>query len=103
MEFTTIEKMAIIFFLGEIMEADSIIDSREVEFMDSMYERLDVQESDLDVLEMMDLEYSIRVITGMERDKIIFSKDAFEKMALADGYYHPLEKKMIDSLVSLGG
>lgn len=98
MEFTSIEKMAIIFFLTKIMEADSIIDPREVEFLDGMYERLSVGEDDLPRMEMLDLAYSREVISGMSPDKLEFAKEAFEGMALSDGHYDPKERKLIKSL-----
>ena len=98
MEFTSIEKMAIIFFLGKIMEADSIIHSKELEFMDLMYEKLDVSPDDLPRLEMMDLEYCKGIISQLSRDKLSFAKDSFVGMALSDGYYDPKEKSIIESL-----
>ena len=98
MEFNSIEKMAIIFFLNKIMEADTIIDPREVEFLDQMYVRLAVTEQDLPRLEMMDLEYSAKIISGMMPDKIQFAKEAFSEMAVCDGFYDPREKKLIESL-----
>ena len=98
MEFTSIEKMAIIFFLGEIMEADSIIHPNELEFMDLMYEKLDVSPEDLPRLEMMDLEYSKSIISSMAPDKVSFAKDSFVNMALSDGYFDPKERVLIESL-----
>ena len=98
MEFTSIEKMAIIFFLGKIMEADSIIHPNELEFMDMMYEKLDVSPSDLSRLEMMDLEYCKGIITSMSMEKLEIAKESFVEMALSDGYYDPKEKVLIESL-----
>lgn len=98
MDFSTIEKMAIVFFLNKIMEADSIIDCREVEFMDQMYERLSVSESELSMLEMMDLEYSKGIISAMDSEKLEYAKGLFEGMALSDCYYAPSEKCLIESL-----
>ena len=90
--------MAIIFFLNKIMEADTIIDPREVKFLDEMYEKLMVIEQDLPRLEMMDLEYSTSIISAMLPEKIQFAKEAFSEMAICDGYYDPREKRLIDAL-----
>ncbi len=98
MVFTSIEKMAIIFFLNKIMEADSIIDPREVCFLDDMYDRLGVREKDLSRLEMMDLEYCKSIITGLQLDKLEFAKESFAGMALSDDYYDPRERALIESL-----
>jgi len=98
MEFTSIEKMAIIFFLGKIMEADSIIHPKELEFMDLIYEKLDVSPDNLSMLEMMDLEYCKGIISGMTPDKLSFAKESFVGIALSDGYYDPKERILIDSL-----
>lgn len=98
MEFSSIEKMAIIFFLNKIMEADSIIDPREVSFLDEMYGRLAVKEEDISRLEMMDLEYSKSIISRLPVEKLQFAKESFAGMALSDDYYDPRERALIDSL-----
>ena len=98
MEFTSIEKMAIIYFLGKIMEADSIIHPDELEFMDLMYRKLDVSPDDLSRLEMMDLEYSKGIISNMSMDKLVIAKESFVQMAMSDGYYDPKERDLIESL-----
>lgn len=98
MDFTTIERMSIVFFLNKIMEADSIIDSREVAYMDEVYERLSVVDSELSMLEMMDLEYCKGIISAMNSEKLDFAKKLFEEMALSDCYYDPAERALIESL-----
>ena len=98
MEYTTIEKMAIVFFLNKIMEADSIIDRREVEFMDAMYERLSVVDTELSLLEMMDLEFCKGIISAMDPEKLENARQLFVGMALSDGYYDPAERTLIESL-----
>ncbi len=98
MEYTSVEKMAIIFFLNKIMEADSIIDPRELEFLDGIYEKLGVTEIDLPRMEMMDLEYSRKVISELTPDKLAFAKDSFKGMAMSDEFYDPKEKVLIESL-----
>lgn len=98
MEYTAIEKMAIVFFLNKIMEADSIIDRREVEFMDEMYEHLCVVDTDLSLLEMMDLEFCKGIISAMAPEKLEYARKLFEGMALSDGYYDPSERALIESL-----
>lgn len=98
MEYTTIEKMAIVFFLNKIIEADSIIDRREVELMDQMYEYLSVVDTDLSLLEMMDLEFCKGIISAMAPEKRENVRKLFEEMALSDGYYDPAERALIESL-----
>ena len=98
MEFTSIEKMSIIFFLNKIMEADMIIDPREVKFLNAMYRKLSVTEEDFPRLEMMDLEYCKSIISRMEESKLLFAKEVFRDMALCDEYFDPRERTLIDSL-----
>lgn len=98
MEFTSIEKMAIIFFLRQIMEADSIIDPREISFLDGMFDILSVTEADLPRLEMMDLEYSKTILNGMPQEKLSYLKNVFEGMALSDNFFDPKERTLIESL-----
>lgn len=98
MNFDRIEAMAVIYFLTRIMEVDSIIDPREVKFMNKMYKELSVAPDDLQLLELMDLNYCMRIISGMEPAKVIYAKKVFEEMAMADGYYHPKERDLIESL-----
>ena len=52
MEFTDNEKYAIIAILTSIMEADTIIHSKEIEFMDEMMEKLNIRINDLDHMEI---------------------------------------------------
>ena len=58
MEFTDNEKYAIIAILTSIMEADRIVHSKEIEFMDEMMEKLNIRVNDLDHMEINDLNLS---------------------------------------------
>ena len=52
--YTLSEKYAIINILSAIMEADTIIHPKEIEYMNSIMESLHIVVSDLDHMEMRD-------------------------------------------------
>ena len=77
MEFTDNEKYAIIAILTSIMEADRIVHSKEIEFMDEMMEKLNIRVNDLDHMEINDLNLFKTNILTMSLNKQQIVKDWF--------------------------
>ena len=75
MEFTDNEKYAIIAILTSIMEADRIVHSKEIEFMDEMMEKLNIRVNDLDHMEINDLNLFKTNILTMSLNKQQIVKD----------------------------
>ena len=93
--YTLIEKYAIINILSAIMEADTVIHPKEIEYMNSILESLQIVVSDLDHLEIKDSFLDIQTIRNMSKDKRSEALSLFYKMAEIDGYVDPRELKII--------
>lgn len=98
--YTLSEKYAIINILSAIMEADTIIHPKEIEYMNSVMESLQIVVSDLDHLEMKDFNLDKRTVKGMPAAKKIEAISLFQKMAEIDGYIDPRELDVINSIDS---
>ncbi len=98
MEFTDNEKYAIIAILTSIMEADTIIHSKEIEFMDEMMEKLDIHVNDLDHMEINDLNLFKTNILAMSLNKQQIVKDWFQTMAEIDGNVDSREMDVINQI-----
>lgn len=100
MEFSVNEKYAVITILMSIMEADTIIHPKEIEFMDEMMDRLNILVHDLDHMEIDDLILSKIVILAMPLDKQQVVKSWFQTMVEVDGNIDPRETEVINQIFS---
>lgn len=98
MEFTDNEKYAIIAILTSIMEADTIIHTNEIEFMDEMMEKLNIRVNDLDHMEINDLNLFKTNILAMSLNKQRIVKDWFQTMAEIDGNIDSRETDVINQI-----
>lgn len=99
MEFTDNEKYAIIAILTSIMEADRIVHSKEIEFMDEMMEKLNIRINDLDHMEINDLNLFKTNILAMSLNKQQIVKDWFQTMAKIDGNIDSRETDVINQIL----
>ena len=97
-DFTLTEKYAIINILSAIMEADTVIHPKEVEYMNSIMESLQIVVSDLDHLEIRDFRLDRQIIRDMPNDKRTEAMGLFRKMAEVDGYVDSREIDVINSI-----
>jgi uncharacterized tellurite resistance protein B-like protein len=98
-DYTLTEKYAIINILSAIMEADTIIHPKEIEYMNSVMENLQIVISDLDHLEMKDYSLDRLTIKNMSKDKQLEAMSLFQQMAEIDGYVDPREIDIINSII----
>jgi uncharacterized tellurite resistance protein B-like protein len=96
--YTLSEKYAIINFLSAIMEADTILNPKEIEYMNSIMESLQIVVSDLDHLEMKDNNLDKQIIQSMPKEKRVEVISLFQQMAEIDGFVDPRELDIINSL-----
>lgn len=96
--FTLTEKYAIINILSAIMEADTVIHPKEVEYMNNIMESLHIVVSDLDHLEIKDFRLDRQIIREMSIDKRAEAMELFRKMSEVDGYVDPREIDVINSI-----
>lgn len=100
-DFTLTEKYAIINILSAIMEADTVIHPKEVEYMNSVMESLQIVVSDLDHLEIQDFWLDRQIIRDMPSDKRTEAKKLFMEMAECDGYVDPREMELIQTIIGI--
>lgn len=96
--YSLIEKYAIVNILSAIMEADTVIHPKEIEYMNSIMERLQILISDLDHLEIRDFMLDKQIIRNMTSEKQSEAMDIFRKMAEVDGYVDSRELDIINSI-----
>ena len=94
----TTEKYAIINILSTIMEADTVIHPKEIEYMNSIMEKLQIVVSDLDHLEIKDFMLDKQIIREMTSNKRLEAMDIFRRMAEVDGYVDSREIDVINSI-----
>ena len=81
-----------------IMEADTIIHPKEVEYMDSILADFSMSIADNDHLDNMDFQYCLTIIQKMSKEKREMARQLFYNMASIDGFVDPREKNLIDAL-----
>lgn len=97
-DFTLAEKYAIINILSAIMEADTVIHPKEVDYMNSIMKSLKIVISDLDHLEIKDFRLDRQIIRDMSSDKRAEAMKIFRKMSEVDGYVDSREMDVINSI-----
>lgn len=96
--YTLSEKYAIVNILSAIMEADTIIHPKEIEYMNNIMESLHIVVSDLDHMEMRDFNLNKLIIQSMSKEKRVEVISLFKQMAECDGYVDPREIDIINSI-----
>lgn len=95
---TTNEKFAIIAVLSEIMKADGIIHPKEEEYINCIYRVFGVTINDLEDIGNLDGIQAKYILDGMIDEKRKYVRNLFLEMAKRDGYVHPKEMQLINSL-----
>jgi len=97
-QFTMIEKFAIVNILSQIMNADGVIHPKEEEYMDKVYLELGITISDMEDMTNIDDIQAKSVFNEMLEEKKQFAQFLFVSMAEADGYIHPKETEIINQI-----
>ena len=82
------------------MNADGIIHPKEVEFMDSIYKKLDITIEEIQEVMSLDPIQAKIIIDEMSIENKKVAKALFDSMASSDGFVHPKETAIIESLFS---
>lgn len=97
-ELSIAEKRVIFYILSLIMKADNILNPAEIDFLDSIFEKfqLDINEFDhMDDLSFDELRKEYRVFSPEIKK---YANMLFERMAECDGYVDPRELALIQQL-----
>ena len=97
---TKTEKYAIVSVLSQIMNAYGVIHPKEVEFMDSIYKKLDITIEEIQEVMNLDPIQAKIIIDEMSIENKQVAKALFDSMASSDGFVHPKETAIIESLFS---
>ena len=98
MQFSYSEKYAIVNILAMIMEVDTIIHPKEIEYMDSVLVDFAITADDNERMENMDIQSCFAVVQGMSEEKQRIAKEMFLTMATIDGFFDPREKQLLETL-----
>lgn len=97
-EFTRFEKSVVIAILVAIMEADGIIDPREMDYLNEVIKNLGLTEGELDQMDEFDLNVLKNMFREFEKEKKDEAVRLFVGMAESDGYSDPRELEIIERL-----
>lgn len=92
------EKYAIVNMLTMIMEADTIIHPKEIEYMDSILTEFAITTNDNEHMDNMDMQLCLAIIKNMSTEKQEAAKNLFTTMAAIDGHIDFREKKLLETL-----
>lgn len=96
--FSNNEKYAIVNMLTMIMEADTIIHPKEIEFMDSILADFAITANDNEHMDNMDMQLCLAIIKDMPTEKQDAAKNMFITMAAIDGHIDFREKQLLETL-----
>lgn len=96
--FSQDEKYAVINMLTMIMEADTIIHPKEIEYIDSVLVDFAITADDNEQMDNMDMQMCLSIIKNMPKEKLEVAKEIFIKMTAADGYIDSREKQLLELL-----
>ena len=81
-----------------IMEADSVIHPKEVEYIKSLMKDFGLSTAEFDHMEMLDFDVPKNEFKMMDVEKQRIAKEYFVKMSKVDGIIHKNELKIINDL-----
>lgn len=92
------EKRIIFRILNLIMKADCIINPAEVEYLDKIFDSFQMELSEFDHMEDVELEELINGFSFFSDETKEYAKKLFLEMAECDGYVDPREMDVINSI-----
>lgn len=99
-EFSSKEQLLIVSILIAIMEADGVIDPHETEYLDDVITTFGLTEKEITQMDEFDLSFMIEEVRQFDTEKRNRAKSMFLHMAGCDGFTHPKELDIINSLFS---
>lgn len=96
--YTKKQKYAIAYILMQIIEADTIIHDKEVEYMNSVMKELTLTTQDIEYIEELELSYCMDIVKNMQQEQKAEAIEMFRAMISIDGRIDPREVAVIDGL-----
>lgn len=82
----------------QIIEADTIIHDREIEYMNSILKQLAFTTQDIEYLENLELSYCMDIVKDMQQEQKNEVIEMFRTMISIDGRIDPREVAVIENL-----
>lgn len=98
---TLLEKRIIFRILNLIMKADFIINPAEVEYVDKIFDSFQLELSEFDHMEDIELEELITGFSFFSNETKEYAKKLFMEMAECDGYVDPREMELIQTIIGI--
>lgn len=96
--FSEQEKRTILHLLTMIMEADSVIHPKEIEYIKTLMKDFGLSSAEFDHMDMLDFAVLKNEFGMMDDEKRNIAKDYFINLAKVDGNVHINERNMIKNL-----
>ena len=96
---TLSEKRTIFRILNLIMRADFIIKPAEIEFLDKVFKRFELDLSEFDHMEDLEIEELFDIYSSFSSETKEYAKKLFIEMAECDGFVDPREMTIINKLI----
>lgn len=96
--FSEQEKRTILHLLTMVMEADSVIHPKEIEYIKSLMKDFRLSSAEFDHMDMLDFAVLKNEFGMMDDEKRNIAKDYFINLSKVDGNVHINERNMIKSL-----
>lgn len=97
-QFSNIERFAIVFILIRIMKADNIIAPQEQIFMNKIFEKFNIYKEDIPILSNLDLLQCELLIKDLDTSKKKYVLQLCDEMAKCDGNVDTRELAIINNL-----
>lgn len=95
------EKRIIFRILNLIMKADHVINPAEVEYLDKIFDSFQMELSEFDHMEDVELEELITGFSFFSTETKEYAKKLFMEMAECDGYVDPREMELIQTIIGI--
>ena len=83
------------------MKADLIINPAEVEYVDKIFDSFQLELSEFDHMEDVELEELITGFSFFSNETKEYAKKLFMEMAECDGYVDPREMELIQTIIGI--
>lgn len=83
------------------MKADFIINPAEVEYVDKIFDSFQLELSEFDHMEDVELEELITGFSFFSNETKEYAKKLFMEMAECDGYVDPREMELIQTIIGI--
>ena len=97
-EFNIAEKRVIFYILSLIMKADNILNPAEITFLDSVFEKFQLNINEFDHMDDLSFDELCMEYQILSPEKKIYANMLFVRMAECDGYMDPRELAIIQKL-----